>query len=70
MEKTSDNFIRALDKATKWESELLHPEKNIGGYDMGDHMSVTVNTINRVRPQKTHIKVGVKDIVRSATVEK
>lgn len=64
----NDNFVRALDKATKWESETLHPEKNIGGYNMGPNMSVKVNTIHKERPRKEYIKVDTKDIVRSTGV--
>lgn len=63
MEK--NNFVRALDKATKYESETLHPEKPMGGYNMGPAVSVKCTTINKVRPQKEFIKVDVKDIVRS-----
>lgn len=64
MEDTN-NFVRALDRATKYESETLHPEQKINRIEYGNNVAVTTTVIHKVRPEKKYVKIGVKDIVHN-----
>ena len=60
-----NNFVRALDRATKYESELLRPEVKIDQKNFGEHVTVTTTMVHQVRPEKKYIKIGVNDIVKN-----
>ena len=61
----SDNFVKALDKQTMYESETLHPKEKVSNIQYGNVVNVTTTMIHRVRPEKKYIKIGVDDIVKN-----